>query len=124
MFTRAHSSDAVYDSECRGSDGECSVHLLADRHDSCSELERPAQPCGAYLWPFCFHLMDSYEAIPRVRVEYYVNENTLKERLHLYFIKNQRSSLRIRIFNLVIKLLPVCCTSSESPLTDDPIMAK
>ncbi|XP_022235515.1 potassium channel subfamily T member 1-like [Limulus polyphemus] len=29
--------------------------------------------------------------IPRVRVEFYVNENTLKERLQLYFIKNQRS---------------------------------
>ncbi|XP_050736138.1 potassium channel subfamily T member 2-like isoform X8 [Eriocheir sinensis] len=43
--------------------------------------------------------------IPRVRVEYYVNENTFKERLHLYFVKNQRSSLRIRIFNLLIKLL-------------------
>nr|CAD7589208.1 unnamed protein product [Timema genevievae] len=28
----------------------------------------------------------------RVRVEYYVNENTFKERLQLYFIKNQRSS--------------------------------
>ncbi|KAG7312981.1 hypothetical protein JYU34_000053, partial [Plutella xylostella] len=27
----------------------------------------------------------------RVRVEYYVNENTFKERLQLYFIKNQRS---------------------------------
>nr|CAD7195621.1 unnamed protein product [Timema douglasi] len=27
-----------------------------------------------------------------VRVEYYVNENTFKERLQLYFIKNQRSS--------------------------------
>ncbi|XP_054713397.1 potassium channel subfamily T member 1-like [Uloborus diversus] len=43
--------------------------------------------------------------IPRVRVEFYVNENTLKERLQLFFIKNQRSSLRIRIFNLVIKLV-------------------
>ena len=30
--------------------------------------------------------------IRRVRVEYYVNENTLKERLHLYFVKNQQSS--------------------------------
>ncbi|XP_068083446.1 potassium channel subfamily T member 2 [Anabrus simplex] len=40
-----------------------------------------------------------------VRVEYYVNENTFKERLQLYFIKNQRSSLRIRIANLVFKLL-------------------
>ncbi|XP_039435912.1 potassium channel subfamily T member 2 isoform X15 [Culex pipiens pallens] len=43
--------------------------------------------------------------IPRVRVEYYVNENTFKERLQLYFIKNQRSSLRIRIANLLFKLL-------------------
>ncbi|XP_055702385.1 potassium channel subfamily T member 2 isoform X9 [Phlebotomus papatasi] len=43
--------------------------------------------------------------IPRVRVEYYVNENTFKERLQLYFIKNQRSSLRIRIANLFFKLL-------------------
>uniref|UniRef100_A0A182FI65 RCK N-terminal domain-containing protein n=1 Tax=Anopheles albimanus TaxID=7167 RepID=A0A182FI65_ANOAL len=40
-----------------------------------------------------------------VRVEYYVNENTFKERLQLYFIKNQRSSLRIRIANLFFKLL-------------------
>ncbi|KAL9875545.1 slowpoke 2 isoform 3-T4 [Glossina fuscipes fuscipes] len=43
--------------------------------------------------------------IPRVRVEYYVNENTFKERLQLYFIKNQRSSLRIRIADLIFKLL-------------------
>ncbi|XP_039502427.1 potassium channel subfamily T member 2 isoform X14 [Drosophila santomea] len=41
----------------------------------------------------------------RVRVEYYVNENTFKERLQLYFIKNQRSSLRIRIADLFLKLL-------------------
>ncbi|XP_016844675.1 potassium channel subfamily T member 2 isoform X3 [Nasonia vitripennis] len=41
----------------------------------------------------------------RVRVEYYVNENTFKERLQLYFIKNQRSSLRIRLANLFFKLL-------------------
>ncbi|XP_040072110.2 potassium channel subfamily T member 2 [Ixodes scapularis] len=41
----------------------------------------------------------------RVRVEFYVNENTLKERLHLYFIKNQRSSLRIRVIRLVVKIV-------------------
>ncbi|KAK3087261.1 hypothetical protein FSP39_003776 [Pinctada imbricata] len=41
----------------------------------------------------------------RVRVEFFTNERSLKERLQLYFIKNQRSSLRIRIFNLVLKLL-------------------
>ncbi|GFT43018.1 putative potassium channel [Nephila pilipes] len=47
------------------------------------------------------NLIKSY----RVRVEFYVNENTLKERLQLFFIKNQRSSLRIRIFNLIVKLV-------------------
>lgn len=31
-------------------------------------------------------------SVCRVRVEYYVNENTFKERLQIYFIKNQRSS--------------------------------
>lgn len=36
--------------------------------------------------------------IHRVRVEYYVNENTFKERLQLYFIKNQRSSEYHQIF--------------------------
>lgn len=33
-----------------------------------------------------------FPCLCRVRVEYYVNENTFKERLQLYFIKNQRSS--------------------------------
>ncbi|XP_077299900.1 slowpoke 2 [Arctopsyche grandis] len=47
----------------------------------------------------------SFKLEERVRVEYYVNENTFKERLQLYFIKNQRSSLRIRIANLFFKLL-------------------
>ncbi|XP_065931408.1 potassium channel subfamily T member 2 isoform X11 [Magallana gigas] len=43
--------------------------------------------------------------LERVRVEFFTNEKSLKERLQLYFIKNQRSSLRIRIFNFAIKLL-------------------
>nr|XP_023488332.1 potassium channel subfamily T member 2 isoform X3 [Equus caballus] len=41
----------------------------------------------------------------RVQVEFYMNENTFKERLKLFFIKNQRSSLRIRLFNFSLKLL-------------------
>uniref|UniRef100_A0A3P8SPN7 Potassium sodium-activated channel subfamily T member 1 n=1 Tax=Amphiprion percula TaxID=161767 RepID=A0A3P8SPN7_AMPPE len=41
----------------------------------------------------------------RVQVEFYVNENTFKERLKLFFIKNQRSSLRIRLFNFSLKIL-------------------
>ncbi|KAL7645094.1 UNVERIFIED_CONTAM: hypothetical protein RMT77_003472 [Armadillidium vulgare] len=66
---------------------------------------------------------DSYESIPRVRVEYYVNENTIKERLHLYFVKNQRSSLRIRIFNLLIKLLTCILYILRVVFDDDPINA-
>ncbi|CAL8082842.1 unnamed protein product [Orchesella dallaii] len=57
----------------------------------------------------------------KVRVEYYVNENTIKERLQLYFIKNQRSSLRIRIARMVLKLftciLYVCRVVMDSQPT-------
>ncbi|KAK2164758.1 hypothetical protein LSH36_59g06011 [Paralvinella palmiformis] len=48
---------------------------------------------------------DNIPPPPQVRVEFFTNEKSFKERLQLYFIKNQRSSLRIRIFNLFIKLL-------------------
>ncbi|KAL7295965.1 hypothetical protein TKK_0010815 [Trichogramma kaykai] len=59
----------------------------------------------------------------RVRVEYYVNENTFKERLQLYFIKNQRSSLRIRLANLFFKLL-TCFLYIFRVITDsDPTFA-
>lgn len=34
----------------------------------------------------------SFQNDDRVQVEFYVNENTFKERLKLFFIKNQRSS--------------------------------
>ncbi|XP_054274110.1 potassium channel subfamily T member 2-like isoform X3 [Macrosteles quadrilineatus] len=61
--------------------------------------------------------------IPRVRVEYYVNENTFKERLQLYFIKNQRSSLRIRIANLLFKLLTCVLYIFRVVMDDDPIYA-
>ncbi|XP_024081245.1 potassium channel subfamily T member 2 isoform X5 [Cimex lectularius] len=59
----------------------------------------------------------------RVRVEYYVNENTFKERLQLYFIKNQRSSLRIRIANLFFKLLSCLLYIIRVITDDDPIRA-
>uniref|UniRef100_A0A8D2L8C9 Potassium sodium-activated channel subfamily T member 1 n=1 Tax=Varanus komodoensis TaxID=61221 RepID=A0A8D2L8C9_VARKO len=56
---------------------------------------------------------------PRVQVEFYVNENTFKERLKLFFIKNQRSSLRIRLFNFSLKLL-TCLLYIVRVLLDDP----
>uniref|UniRef100_A0AAQ5Z612 RCK N-terminal domain-containing protein n=1 Tax=Amphiprion ocellaris TaxID=80972 RepID=A0AAQ5Z612_AMPOC len=55
----------------------------------------------------------------RVQVEFYVNENTFKERLKLFFIKNQRSSLRIRVFNFCLKLL-TCLLYIIRVMTDNP----
>lgn len=49
-----------------------------------------------------FSLFLSY-LVSRVRVEYYVNENTFKERLQLYFIKNQRSSEYHKILKQIVK---------------------
>uniref|UniRef100_A0A669BHI8 Potassium channel subfamily T member 2 n=1 Tax=Oreochromis niloticus TaxID=8128 RepID=A0A669BHI8_ORENI len=40
----------------------------------------------------------------RVQVEFYVNENTFKERLKLFFIKNQRSS-KLPVFGIALSLL-------------------
>uniref|UniRef100_A0A8C0V687 Potassium sodium-activated channel subfamily T member 2 n=1 Tax=Cyanistes caeruleus TaxID=156563 RepID=A0A8C0V687_CYACU len=48
-----------------------------------------------------------------------MNENTFKERLKLFFIKNQRSSLRIRLFNFSLKLLS-CFLYIVRVLLDDP----
>nr|XP_033818173.1 potassium channel subfamily T member 2-like [Geotrypetes seraphini] len=59
----------------------------------------------------------------RVQVEFYVNENTFKERLKLFFIKNQRSSLRIRLFNFSMKLLS-CLLYIIRVLLDDPTQRK
>ncbi|XP_029108891.1 potassium channel subfamily T member 1 isoform X2 [Scleropages formosus] len=59
------------------------------------------------------------DAGQRVQVEFYVNENTFKERLKLFFIKNQRSSLRIRIFNFSLKLL-TCLLYIVRVMLDDP----
>uniref|UniRef100_A0A803TTN9 RCK N-terminal domain-containing protein n=1 Tax=Anolis carolinensis TaxID=28377 RepID=A0A803TTN9_ANOCA len=55
----------------------------------------------------------------RVQVEFYMNENTFKERLKLFFIKNQRSSLRIRLLNFSLKLLS-CLLYIIRVLLDDP----
>ncbi|XP_023556005.1 potassium channel subfamily T member 1 [Octodon degus] len=57
----------------------------------------------------------------QVQVEFYVNENTFKERLKLFFIKNQRSSLRIRLFNFSLKLL-TCLLYIVRVLLDNPAL--
>ncbi|XP_047426573.1 potassium channel subfamily T member 2 isoform X1 [Mugil cephalus] len=61
----------------------------------------------------------SFQNDDRVQVEFYVNENTFKERLKLFFIKNQRSSLRIRVFNFCLKLL-TCLLYIIRVMTDNP----
>ncbi|KAM6343378.1 potassium channel subfamily T member 2 isoform 3-T3 [Alca torda] len=60
-----------------------------------------------------------WQSDDRVQVEFYMNENTFKERLKLFFIKNQRSSLRIRLFNFSLKLLS-CFLYIVRVLLDDP----
>ncbi|XP_016067284.1 PREDICTED: potassium channel subfamily T member 1 [Miniopterus natalensis] len=60
-------------------------------------------------------------SLSQVQVEFYVNENTFKERLKLFFIKNQRSSLRIRLFNFSLKLL-TCLLYVVRVLLDDPAL--
>uniref|UniRef100_A0A3P8XAX8 RCK N-terminal domain-containing protein n=1 Tax=Esox lucius TaxID=8010 RepID=A0A3P8XAX8_ESOLU len=74
----------------------------------------PSQNSGAIITKICVGGNQQENIIARhntgwyvilVQVEFYVNENTFKERLKLFFIKNQRSSLRIRLFNLSLKLL-------------------
>uniref|UniRef100_A0A9J8C9L9 Potassium channel, subfamily T, member 1 n=1 Tax=Cyprinus carpio carpio TaxID=630221 RepID=A0A9J8C9L9_CYPCA len=61
----------------------------------------------------------SFVSSAAVHVEFYVDENTFKERLKLFFIKNQRSSLRIRIFNFCLKLL-TCVLYIIRVMTDNP----
>ncbi|XP_060009777.1 potassium channel subfamily T member 1 [Lagenorhynchus albirostris] len=63
----------------------------------------------------------SFQNDDRVQVEFYVNENTFKERLKLFFIKNQRSSLRIRLLNFSLKLL-TCLLYIVRVLLDDPAL--
>ncbi|XP_036822231.1 LOW QUALITY PROTEIN: potassium channel subfamily T member 2 [Oncorhynchus mykiss] len=55
----------------------------------------------------------------RVQVEFYANESTFKEILKLFFIKNQRSSLRRRVFDFSMKVLS-CILYMCRVLTDDP----
>lgn len=65
-----------------------------------ASLHSPAPPLSSlfsqflhppYLFLF-FCLCPPRNPSLRVQVEFYVNENTFKERLKLFFIKNQRSS--------------------------------
>ncbi|KAI8127274.1 Potassium channel subfamily T member 2 [Lucilia cuprina] len=77
------------------------VHEVTNRRTSkMFQLQRPRSMSA---WSNVSYTSTKWDE--RVRVEYYVNENTFKERLQLYFIKNQRSSLRIRIADLFFKLL-------------------
>lgn len=48
----------------------------------------------------------------RVQVEFYMNENTFKERLKLFFIKNQRSSKSFFLFPLMC----LCVFTSKAVL--------
>uniref|UniRef100_A0A3B3QBM4 Potassium sodium-activated channel subfamily T member 2b n=1 Tax=Paramormyrops kingsleyae TaxID=1676925 RepID=A0A3B3QBM4_9TELE len=68
------------------------------------ELEKDVLPLPP-RYRFRDLLLGDWQADDRVQVEFYVNENTFKERLKLFFIKNQRSSLRVRLFDFSLKVL-------------------
>uniref|UniRef100_A0A674D1H8 Potassium channel subfamily T member 2-like n=1 Tax=Salmo trutta TaxID=8032 RepID=A0A674D1H8_SALTR len=78
-----------------------SIYLSLNLHYS------PSLYFGIHLLPIFFF------------TEFYVNENTFKERLKLFFIKNQRSSLRVRLFNFSLKVLS-CLLYMVRVLLDDP----
>ncbi|XP_046895118.1 potassium channel subfamily T member 2 [Hypomesus transpacificus] len=82
------------------------------------ELEKEVLPLPP-RYRFRDLLLGDWQADDRVQVEFYVNENTFKERLKLFFIKNQRSSLRVRMFNFSLKVLS-CCLYIVRVLLDNP----
>nr|XP_039272908.1 potassium channel subfamily T member 2-like isoform X1 [Styela clava] len=43
----------------------------------------------------------------RVQLKLFVKDSTWRERLRFYFVKNQRTSLRIRLFNFILKVCSV-----------------
>uniref|UniRef100_A0A8C6TRW3 RCK N-terminal domain-containing protein n=1 Tax=Neogobius melanostomus TaxID=47308 RepID=A0A8C6TRW3_9GOBI len=82
------------------------------------ELEKEVLPLPP-RYRFRDLLLGDWQADDRVQVEFYVNENTFKERLKLFFIKNQRSSLRVRMFNFSLKVLS-CLLYIVRVLLDHP----
>ncbi|KAG1967070.1 potassium channel subfamily T [Pimephales promelas] len=82
------------------------------------ELEKEVLPLPP-RYRFRDLLLGDWQADDRVQVEFYVNENTFKERLKLFFIKNQRSSLRVRLFNFFLKVVS-CLLYIVRVLLDDP----
>ncbi|KAL1518385.1 hypothetical protein ABEB36_002016 [Hypothenemus hampei] len=96
--------------------------VVPETADYCHSSSRPAAITRRIsAWS---EMSSSWKLDERVRVEYYVNENTFKERLQIYFIKNQRSSLRIRIANLFLKLL-TCALYIIRVISDlDPTYAR
>ncbi|RXN03936.1 potassium channel subfamily T member 2-like protein [Labeo rohita] len=82
------------------------------------ELEKEVLPLPP-RYRFRDLLLGDWQTDDRVQVEFYVNENTFKERLKLFFIKNQRSSLRVRLFNFFLKVLS-CLLYIVRVLLDDP----
>uniref|UniRef100_A0A8C4DXQ5 Potassium sodium-activated channel subfamily T member 2b n=1 Tax=Dicentrarchus labrax TaxID=13489 RepID=A0A8C4DXQ5_DICLA len=82
------------------------------------ELEKEVLPLPP-RYRFRDLLLGDWQTDDRVQVEFYVNENTFKERLKLFFIKNQRSSLRVRMFNFALKVLS-CLLYIVRVLLDNP----
>ncbi|XP_069097743.1 potassium channel subfamily T member 1 isoform X2 [Pleurodeles waltl] len=112
-YTARHSPD------CSGSGSKSGV-ILDISSLKMNELETEVPPLPPrYRFRDLLLGDQSFQNDDRVQVEFYVNENTFKERLKLFFIKNQRSSLRIRLFNFSMKLLS-CLLYIVRVSLDDP----
>ncbi|XP_053573873.1 potassium channel subfamily T member 2-like [Bombina bombina] len=86
------------------------------------DLDKDVQPLPP-RYRFRDLLTGDWQQDDRVQVEFYVNENSFKERLKLFFIKNQRSSLRVRMFNFSLKVLS-CLLYIIRVLLDDPLESR
>ncbi|XP_074836250.1 potassium channel subfamily T member 2-like [Carettochelys insculpta] len=82
------------------------------------ELEKELLPLPP-RYRFRDLLLGDWQTGDRVQAEFYINENTFKKRLKLFFIKNQRSSLWVRLFNVALKLLS-CLLYITRVLLEDP----
>ncbi|XP_074597555.1 potassium channel subfamily T member 2-like isoform X2 [Brevipalpus obovatus] len=63
---------------------------------------------------------DNFAFTPRVRVEFYVNENTFKGKLQEILIKNKKTSFRIRSVKMILKLFACILYVLRVILDDGP----
>lgn len=72
---------------------------------------------------FTNNYYNAFNGKHRVRVEFYNSENTIKEQLQMYFIKDHNVSLYIRSIKLVLKTLACMLYVIRVILDKGPLVA-